>query len=435
LPVRDRANLLLRTADVLRNRRFELAAWEVLEVGKSWREADADVAEAIDYLEYYAREAVRLADPARRDVFGERNTYRYEPRGVAVAITPWNFPLAILTGVTAAACVTCNTVIMKPAEQSSVTAAKLMEAWREAGAPTNVIQYVPGRGEGVGEYLVRHPGVNVVGFTGSVAAGLRIQNLTARVSSRHGHIKRVIAEMGGKNAIIVDRTADLDEAVCGVARSAFDFQGQKCSACSRAIVHRDVYGAFLERLVEAARSLAVGPPWDPHFALGPLIDEEAVKRVEGYVNGARGAARIYLEANVGHLAREGHYVGPVIFADVGSDLAIAQEEVFGPVLCVLRAENLDEAIALANGTAYGLTGGLYSRDPDQIRRVQAELEVGNVYVNRKITGALVDRQPFGGRRLSGIGSKTGGPDYLLQFMQPKTVTEWTVRHGFAPPAE
>ena len=291
-PPRERAALLLRAAERMRRRRFELAAWEILEEAKSWREADADVAEAIDHLEYYAREMARLAAPRRRDVPGEDNEYLYEPRGLAVAITPWNFPLAILTGVTSAAAVAGNAVIMKPAEQSSVVAAKLMEIWNEAGAPPGVIQYLPGRGEIAGEFLVRHPRVQIIAFTGSLAVGLRIQRLAARVGPKQRDLKRVIAEMGGKNAIIVDRDADLDQAVPGVVVSAFGYQGQKCSACSRVIVHRAVYSAFLERLVEATRSLPIGPAQDPHAALGTAHQRRG-RGQSAEVHGTRARFRAY----------------------------------------------------------------------------------------------------------------------------------------------
>jgi len=432
-PPRERAALLLRSAAIMRRRRFELAAWEIFEEAKSWREADADVAEAIDHLEYNAREMARLAGLRRRDVPGEDNEYLYEPRGLAVAITPWNFPLAILTGVTSAAAVAGNAVIMKPAEQSSVVAAKLMEIWNEAGAPPGVIQYLPGRGEVAGEFLVRHPRVQIVAFTGSFAVGLRIQRLAARVAPKQRDFRRVIAEMGGKNAIIVDRDADLDQAVPGVVVSAFGYQGQKCSACSRVIVHRAVYPAFLERLVEATRSLPIGPAEDPHAALGPLINDEAAGKVRKYMEFARDSGRIAFQAEA--TAAEGFYVGPMILADVAPDSPLATEEVFGPLLCVMAAEDFDEAVRIANEPRYGLTGGLYSRNPDHIRRFKSECRAGNLYVNRPITGALVDRQPFGGIGLSGVGSKAGGPDYLLQFMQPKSFAEYTVRRGFAPPRD
>jgi RHH-type proline utilization regulon transcriptional repressor/proline dehydrogenase/delta 1-pyrroline-5-carboxylate dehydrogenase len=431
-PVVERAEFLRRIADSLRQRRHELAAWEVYECGKPWREADADVAEAIDFCEYYALSAEALLS-REVDVPGEENRFVYRPRGVAAVIAPWNFPLAILTGMSVASLVTGNTVVMKPAEQSSLIAAQLMDVFRQVGLPAGVANYLPGRGEVAGAALVEHPDVALIAFTGSRQVGLAIHAAAAQESlrSRIG-VKRVIAEMGGKNATIVDDDADLDEAVVGVVRSAFSYSGQKCSACSRAIVLSAVYDAFLGRLVEAARSLNVGPAEDPATRVGPVIDREALERVRQYIEIGRGEGRTALATDVGKLAEEGCFVGPHIFADVRPEARIAQEEIFGPVLAVLRAQDLDEALSIANGTDYALTGGLYSRSPAHIDRVREELEVGNLYINRPITGALVGRQPFGGFRLSGIGSQAGGPDYLLQFVIPRTITENTLRRGFAP---
>jgi RHH-type proline utilization regulon transcriptional repressor/proline dehydrogenase/delta 1-pyrroline-5-carboxylate dehydrogenase len=431
----ERADYLVRAAAVMRRRRFELTAWEVYECAKQWREADADVAEAIDFCEYYAAEMRRLARPRHRDLPGEANEFLYEPRGVAVVIAPWNFPLAILCGMTSAALVTGNPAIMKPAEQSSVVGAKLMEVFQEAGLPTGVVSYLPGVGEEVGPVLVNHPDVALIAFTGSRGVGLSINREAAALAPGQDHIKRVITELGGKNAIIVDDDADLDEAVQGVALSAFVYQGQKCSACSRAIVLQGQYDAFLERLVEATRSLKVGPAEDPGCTVGPLIDADARQRVLGYIDKGRQEARLAYAGDAGPLAQEGYYVAPHIFADVPPSAIIAQEEIFGPVLAVLKARDLDEALAIANGTVYALTGGLYSRSPETIRKVRRELRVGNLYINRKTTGALVGRQPFGGFKLSGMGTQAGGPDYLLHFLLPRTITENTMRRGFAPAAE
>jgi RHH-type proline utilization regulon transcriptional repressor/proline dehydrogenase/delta 1-pyrroline-5-carboxylate dehydrogenase len=433
-PPRDRAELMFCTADVLRRRRFELAAWEVFETGKQWREADADVAEAIDFLEYYGREMIRLAAPRRRDVPGEGNETFYEPRGVAVVIAPWNFPLAILTGMTAAALLTGNTAIMKPAEQSPVIAAKLMEAFEEAGVPTGVVSFLPGVGEEIGPALVEHPDVSLVVFTGSRPVGLSIQREAAEVRPEQDHIKRVITELGGKNAVIIDDDADLDEAVHGVVASAFGYAGQKCSAASRAIVLEPVYDTFVSRLVEATRSLKVGPPEDPGNFIGPVVDDDARQRILRTIEKGKGEARLAYAADVGPLAEQGNFVGPHVFADVPPTASIAQEEIFGPVLAVMKARDLDDALRIANGTKYALTGGLYSRSPATIERVRREFRVGNLYINRKITGALVDRQPFGGFKLSGTGPKAGGPDYLPQFMIARTITENTLRRGFAPQA-
>jgi RHH-type proline utilization regulon transcriptional repressor/proline dehydrogenase/delta 1-pyrroline-5-carboxylate dehydrogenase len=431
-PVSTRVALLRRTAELLRERRFELSAWEINESGTPWREADADVAEAIDFCEYYAFEMERLCVPNRRDVPGENNETIYEPRGVAVVIAPWNFPLAILCGMTTAALVTGNTVIMKPSEQASIVAAKFMEVLQAAGFPPGVVHYLPGKGEEVGPILTNHRDVDLIAFTGSQAVGLLINRQAAETPEGQDHVKRVIAEMGGKNAILVDDDADLDEAIHGVVASAFDYQGQKCSACSRVIVMNSIHEAFVSRLIEATQSLKLAPAEDPACTIGPVIDRESKERITLAIEqGQRDAKQVYGgEAKM--LADEGWYVVPHIFTNVPLDSSLAQDEIFGPVLAVCKAANLDEALRIANGTRYALTGGLYSRSPENIAKVRREFRVGNLYLNRKITGALVDRQPFGGFKLSGVGSKAGGPDYLLQFVLPRTITENTMRHGFVP---
>ena len=431
-PAQTRAELLLQAASVLRHRRFEIAAWEVYECGKQWREADADVAEAIDYCEYYARQMLRLSRPQTRNFPGEENAVFYEPLGVAVTIAPWNFPLAILCGETAAALVAGNTVIMKPAEQSSIVASKLMEVFEEAGFPPGVVNYLPGIGEEIGPVLVGHRDVAIVAFTGSKSVGLSINALAAQTPPGQDHVKRVIAEMGGKNATIIDDDADLDEAVHAVVGSAFGYAGQKCSACSRAIALAGVYDAFLSRLIEATRSLRIGPAEDPGAFVGPVIDAEARDRILRMIQVGKREARLAYAGELGALADEGFYIAPHIFADVPPTARIAQEEIFGPVLSVLRATDLTDAIGIANGPPYALTGGLHSRSPANIERVRREFRVGNLYINRKITGALVDRQPFGGFKLSGTGPKAGGADYLLAFLHACTITENTLRHGFAP---
>ena len=435
-----RAEFLRESARVMRQRRFELAAWEVLECGKGWREADADVAEAIDFCEYYAAGAVALQGLHGVNVPGEENQFEYLPRGVVAVIAPWNFPLAILTGMTTAALATGNTVVMKPSEQSAVIGAKLMEvfdaATKTVGVPSGIVNYLPGRGEIVGAKLVEHPDVAVIAFTGSRKVGLETNRRAAEVSaSGISSVKRVIAEMGGKNAIIIDSDADLDEAVLAVVKSAFGYQGQKCSACSRCIVLADVYDQFLTRLVEATRSLKIGLPEEPGTSVGPVIDADSLRRVKEYIEIGRRDGREVLSVQVGGLAEQGYFVGPHIFADVRPNSRLAQEEIFGPVLAVIRAADLDEAIRITNGTDYALTGGIFSRSPANLDRARRALMVGNLYLNRGITGALVGRQPFGGFKMSGIGSKAGGPDYLLQFVLPRTVTENTMRRGFAPPAE
>jgi RHH-type transcriptional regulator, proline utilization regulon repressor / proline dehydrogenase / delta 1-pyrroline-5-carboxylate dehydrogenase len=431
-PPRARAEVLIKAAAIMRTRRFELAAWELYECGKPWAEADADVAEAIDFCEFYAREMIRLAEPRRRDAAGETNFSEHIPRGVAVVIPPWNFPLAIPTGMTVAALVAGNTVILKPAEQSPVIAWYLAEILRDAGLPAGTLNYLPGLGEEAGAALVNHPGIHVVAFTGSRDVGLLINRQAAVARAGQDHVKRVIAEMGGKNAIIVDDDSDLDEAVVGVIHSAFGYAGQKCSACSRAIVLEGIYDAFLARLVEAARAVKVGPADDPETLVGPLIDADARRRVLEYQRIAAREGRIVFQGDAGAVTDLGYYVAPLIVADVAPGARVAQEEIFGPVLAVLRAADLDDALRIAHGTPYALTGGLYSRSPANIARASREFLVGNLYINRPITGALVDRQPFGGFKLSGIGTKAGGPDYLLEFLLTRCVTENTMRRGYAP---
>ncbi len=430
-PADERAEYLLEVADLMRERRDELAAWMVFESAKNWREADGDVCEAIDFCEYYAREMKRLGSPQQMgNLAGEHNLLTYKPRGVAAVIAPWNFPLAILTGMTMAAAVTGNTVVVKPAEQSPVIAAKLMEIVREAGFPPGVINYLPGLGQEVGAQLVESPDVQVIAFTGSMNVGLDIIHKASRTQpTRQEEVKQVVCEMGGKNGIIVDGDADLDEAVQGVIESAFGYSGQKCSACSRAIVLEPCFEEFKERLVEATRSLIIGPPDDPASFVGPVIDESAREKIEAYIDIGKEEGEMLIHRDV---PDQGHYVGPTIFEDIDPDDRLAQEEIFGPVLALMRAEDFDEALEIANGTNYALTGGVYSRSPDRIERAYSEFDVGNLYINQKCTGALVHRQPFGGYKMSGVGSKAGGPDYLLQFMEPRAISENTMRRGFAP---
>lgn len=432
-PIAQRVNSLVRAAEIMRSRKLELAAWEILECGKNWEEADADVCEAIDFLEYYARETLDLKQ--RRllgDVPGETNEYFYEPRGVAAIISPWNFPLAILTGMSSAALVTGNTIIIKPSSQSSVTAAKLTEIYMQAGMPPGVVNYLPGKGSVIGELLVDHPKVAIIAFTGSMEVGLRINHLAAGIREDQHFVKQVITEMGGKNAIIIDATADLDEAVKGVVISAFGYQGQKCSACSRVIVLDEIHDTFLDRLIEATRSIIIGRPEAPETFLGPLIDKGAAAKTREYIEIGKKEARVALEMEIPPELRQGYFVAPVIFADVPPDSRIAQEEIFAPVLAVIKVRHFAEALRVANFSRFALTGGVYSRTPGNIELAKREFKVGNLYVNRKITGAIVGRQPFGGFRLSGIGSKAGGQDYLRQFLVPRTITENTMRHGFAP---
>ncbi|MCA9120911.1 MAG: L-glutamate gamma-semialdehyde dehydrogenase [Planctomycetaceae bacterium] len=433
--VEKRADIIRRAAQLMRDQFFELSALEVYECGKGWREATNDVCEAIDFCEYYADCAIAIAQPNGADVPGEENRFEYLPRGVTAVIAPWNFPLAILTGMSVAAMATGNTVVLKPAEQSSVIAARFMEILRRAGLPTGVANFLPGKGEVVGAALVEHPDVALIVFTGSREVGLAINCRAAEVSATGiGHVKRVIAEMGGKNAIIVDSDADLDEAVLGTVKSAFGFQGQKCSACSRVIVLDDIYDAFLARLIEATRSLEVGPAEYPSTSVGPVIDQFALAKVHEYIVIGQREGREELAVDVAELAQQGFFVGPHIYADVAPNSRLAQEEIFGPILAVIHAKDLDAAFRIANGTDFALTGGFYSRSPANLERARREMIVGNLYLNRTITGAIVGRQPFGGFKMSGIGSKAGGPDYVLQFVVPRTVTENTMRRGFAPEA-
>ncbi len=431
-PARERAEMLFHAAALMRERRIELAAWEVFEVGKGWREADADVIEAIDYLEYYGREMIRLAEPRlMQRLAGESNVYLYEPRGVAAVIAPWNFPLAIPTGMTAAALVAGNCAVLKPAEQSPVMGYYLVDILRRAGLPPLACQLVQGGGE-IGARLVRDAAVHVIAFTGSRDVGLEIMREASVVQPGQDHVKRAICEMGGKNAIVVDADADLDEAIAAIIDSAFGYQGQKCSAASRLILLDAVHDRLLERLVDAARSLAIGPTKDPRHFIGPVIEAAAQKRILDYIALGKREGVCVLEAAA---PANGWFVGPAIFAGIEPHHRLAQEEIFGPVLAVTRARDFDHALELANSTSYALTGGVFSRSPAHIEQARREFRVGNLYINRSITGAVVGRQPFGGFKLSGIGSKAGGPDYLLQFLEPRTVSENTLRHGFVPPED
>ncbi|WP_414753893.1 L-glutamate gamma-semialdehyde dehydrogenase [Anabaena sp. CCY 9910] len=428
-PVKERAAILRRAGDLLEQRRAELSAWIVLEVGKPVKEADAEVSEAIDFCRYYADEMERLYQGINYDVAGETNRYIYQPRGIAVVISPWNFPLAIACGMTVAALVTGNCTLLKPAETSSVITAKLTEILLEAGIPKGVFQYVPGKGSQIGAYLVSHPDTHLIAFTGSQEVGCRIYAEAATLKPQQRHMKRVIAEMGGKNAIIVDESADLDQAVIGVVQSAFGYSGQKCSACSRVVVVEAIYDAFIHRLVEATKSLNIGEAELPSTQVGPVIDANARDRIREYIEKGKAESQVALELSA---PTHGYFVGPVIFGEVPPHGTIAQQEIFGPVLAVIKAKDFAQALAIANDTDYALTGGLYSRTPSHIQQAQEEFEVGNLYINRNITGAVVARQPFGGFKLSGVGSKAGGPDYLLQFLEPRTITENIQRQGFAP---
>jgi RHH-type proline utilization regulon transcriptional repressor/proline dehydrogenase/delta 1-pyrroline-5-carboxylate dehydrogenase len=433
-PAAERAAVLFRAAEWMRSRRPQLSALEVFEAGKPWAEADADVCEAIDFCEYYGREMLRLdGGDTVQSPPGEVNVLRYQPRGVAAVIAPWNFPLAIPTGMVTAALVAGNTVCFKPAEQTPAIAYQLVQALEAGGLPPGVLAFLPGPGEEVGARLVAHPDVALIAFTGSKEVGLAISSTAARVVPGQRQIKRVIAEMGGKNPIIVDTDADLDQAVPAIVSSAFGFSGQKCSACSRLIVVGAIYDELMERLVGAVSTLRIGHPREMATDVGPLIDADAYAKVSSYVSLASAEGRVALPRN--DLPAEGWFVGPTIVTDLAPDSRIAREEIFGPVLAVFRADSLDEALRLANDTDYALTAGVLSRSPTTIRRASEELRAGNVYINRGITGAVPGRQPFGGFGLSGVGSKAGGPGYLVQFLEPRVVTENTLRQGFAPGLE
>jgi RHH-type proline utilization regulon transcriptional repressor/proline dehydrogenase/delta 1-pyrroline-5-carboxylate dehydrogenase len=428
--IEHRAELLERVATIMDRRRFELSALEVYEVGKPWAEADGDIREAIDFLLFYAQQ-MRLRGLPRltQHVPGEESYQHYWPRGVALVIAPWNFPMAILTGMVSAALVTGNTVIMKPAEQSAVCGAMLMEMFEEAGVPPGVLNFLPGKGRVIGQHLVDHKDVHMVAFTGSREVGLRIWESAGQTRPGQLELKRVVCEMGGKNAVIVDSDADLDEAIVDTIYSAFGYQGQKCSACSRLIVLEENYDRVIKRLVEAAASLRVGNPETPGILVGPVIDETAYRRQLEMIEIGKKEATLAFQGTV---PAEGFFVPPTIFTGVTPEMSLAREEIFGPVLSVMKVRNLDEAIRVANDTDYALTAGFFSRSPANIERVKAELVAGNVYINRSCTGAVVGRHPFGGFKMSGGGTKAGGGDYLLQFLVPRVVTENIMRHGFAP---
>lgn len=428
-PVRERAGVLRKAADLMEKRRHELCAWMVFETGKALSQCNAEVSEAMDFCRFYADEMERLDQGYIYDTAGESDRYHYQPRGISLVISPWNFPLAIPTGMTVASLVTGNCTLLKPAETASVIGSKIAEILVDAGVPEGVFQFIPSKGSTVGAHLVKHPDVHMIAFTGSQEVGCQIYAEAAILRPGQKHLKRVIAEMGGKNAIIVDESADLDQAVAGVVYSAFGYSGQKCSACSRAVVLEPVYEAFVARLIEAVRSLNVGDPSNPGTFVGPVIDGNAQKKIKEYIEIGKGEAELAISKPA---PETGYFVEPTVFVNVSPTAKIAQEEIFGPVLAVIKAQNFDEAIAIANGTNYALTGGLYSRTPSHIDQAKADFEVGNLYINRSITGAIVSRQPFGGFKLSGVGSKAGGPDYLLQFLEPRTITENIQRQGFAP---
>jgi RHH-type proline utilization regulon transcriptional repressor/proline dehydrogenase/delta 1-pyrroline-5-carboxylate dehydrogenase len=436
-PASERAEILERAAAIIEARRFELNALEVLEAAKPWIEADGDISESVDFCRYYASEMRELDRPrVTQRVPGESNLLAWTPRGVGAVIAPWNFPLAILCGMTAAPLVAGNAVIMKPAEQTTVIAAALMDILTEAGVPPGVVNFVPGLGEDVGAHLVSHPGVDFIAFTGSRAVGCRIWESAGRTQPGQANLKKVVCEMGGKNALIIDNDADLDEAIPAALYSAFGYSGQKCSALSRLIVLDGVYDRFVERLLAACASVPVGDPAEPGTVVGPVIDAEARDKILGLIDRGKGEARLAYQAPLPPgLAAAGTYVPPTVFVDVPPTASIAREEIFGPVIAVLRARDLDEAFAVAMDVDYALTGGLFSRSPSALDRARREYRVGNLYLNRGITGAIVERHPFGGFRMSGGGTKAGGKGYLENFLFPRAIAENVMRRGFTPPEE
>ncbi|WP_438481026.1 proline dehydrogenase family protein [Oleiharenicola lentus] len=432
-PVDDRAKLLERVADLMESRRLELNALLILEAGKPWVEADGDISEAIDFCRFYAVEMRKLAKPVvTQPVPGERCVQSWTPRGVGVAIAPWNFPMAILTGLVVAPLVAGNCVIIKPAEQTTVIGATLMEILVEAGAPAGVVNFLPGFGEDIGAHLVGHKQVDFVGFTGSRAVGCKIWETAGKTQPGQQNLKKVVCEMGGKNALIIDNDADLDEAIPAALYSAFGFAGQKCSALSRLIVLDEVYDHFTERFLMACEAMPIGDPSLPGTVIGPVIDEDAKKKIVGIIEQGKKEAKLAFQ---GKAPTEGYFVPATVFTNAKSDHAIAREEIFGPVIAILRAKNLDEAFAMVNGSDYALTGGLFSRSPKALARAEQELLVGNLYLNRGITGAIVERHPFGGFKMSGGGTKAGGKGYLENFLFPRVIVENVMRRGFTPPAE
>lgn len=429
----DRAALLNKLADRLEMRRFEFAAGMILECGKPWREADGDVTEAIDHCRYYAEQIERIESrPRRRDIPGEENVLVYSPKGVVAVISPWAFPLAIMGGMTTAALAAGNAVVIKPARHASVTAAKFVQACIDVGFPPGVVNFLPGEGASVGAHLVEHGDVQVVAFTGSDVVGTAVLQSGARVRPGQTYINKMIVEMGGNNAIVIDDDADLDRAVQAVIDSAFVQAGQKCSSCSRAIVLAGVYEAFCERIVEAARCAPIGPAEAPATVVGPVIEKEEMERVNRHIEQAKSEARLLHHGTLPPECDGGYFVPPTIFADVDPASRLASDEIFGPVLSIIRAEDFESAIDIANRTRYALTGGFFSRSPAHIDHARREFAVGNLYINRRIIGSQVDAQPFGGFKLSGTGVKAGSPDYLLHYMDARCITENTLRSGLVP---
>jgi 1-pyrroline-5-carboxylate dehydrogenase len=417
----ERAALIFKASELLKERRFDYDALLVLEVGKSWVEADGDIAESIDFLEYYAREALRYAEPHPIvPIEGERNEIVYIPLGVGAVIPPWNFAGAIMMGMTAAAIVTGNTVLVKPSSDSAVIAAWFVDMLHEVGVPKGVVNFVPGSGSEIGDLIVSHPKIRFISFTGSKEVGLHINELAAKTVPGQKWIKRVVAEMGGKDSIVVAGDADVDAAVEGVAVSAFGFQGQKCSACSRAIVDASIYDEFVEKLKNRVAKISVGDPQDQKNYMGPVVNAAAMKSISEYIEIGKKEGRLISGGN--RIGDKGFFLEPTVIADIDPHARISQEEIFGPVLAIIKAKDFDDAMHIANNTEFGLTGSLYTTDEKKIERAREDFFVGNLYFNRKSTGAFVGVHPFGGFNMSGTDSKAGGRDYLLLFMQAKTMS-------------
>jgi 1-pyrroline-5-carboxylate dehydrogenase len=418
----ERAKCLFRAAQIVRERKYELSALVCYEVGKTWVEADADIAETIDFLEYYGREMLRLGVPQKlTPMRGERNYLVYIPLGVGVIIPPWNFPSAIMAGLVSASLVTGNTAVLKPASDSPTIAAKFVDILFEAGIPKEAVNFITGPGGAVGDTLVTHPKTRYIGFTGSKEVGLRISELAGKAVPGQMWIKRTVLEMGGKDGIVVDEEADIDAAVEGTVQAAFGYQGQKCSACSRAIVSEKIYNTFVQKLVERTKKITVGPSDDPNNYMGPVVSQSAMKTILDYIEIGKKEGKLLTGGK--RAAGDGYFVEPTIIADVDPKARLAQEEVFGPVLAVIKAKNYDQALEIANNTEFGLTGAVYSKNPEKIKKAEEAFHVGNLYLNRKCTGAMVGAHPFGGFNMSGTDSKTGGKDYLLLFMQAKAIAE------------
>ena len=422
-PAKSRAEILFKAAAIFRRRRHEFSAAMTVEAGKNYVEADGDTAEAIDFLEYYGRQMVEL-DKGKPVLsrLNEHNEYFYQPMGVGFIIPPWNFPFAIMCGTTVAALVTGNTVLMKPSEKAPVVSAKFVEVLREAGLPDGVLQFIPGDPKEIGDYIVDHPKIRFINFTGSRATGTRIYERAAKVQKGQKWLKRVVAEMGGKDTIIVDEDADLELAAKSIVTSAFGFSGQKCSACSRAIIHQDVYDQVLERTAELTKEVTVGDPAEYGTLVGPVIDEIQFNKIREYIDIGKQEGKLITGGETDD--SKGYFVQPTIFADVDPEARIMQEEIFGPVVAFTKAKDFEELLAIANNTDYGLTGSVISRNREHLDRARRDFNVGNLYFNRGCTGSIVGLQPFGGVNMSGTNAKAGGPDYLLNFMEPKSVSEW-----------